>query len=71
MPTASDEDRAEIVRRFGNIDPRGPENYLTAHGWKLTRDWTWVPPTPDYRASADEINCIQFLIDEWDYGGVA
>jgi hypothetical protein len=39
-------------------------------GWKLTSRWTWVEPSPEHMATEDEGNAIDYLIQEWDYGGV-
>lgn len=72
MPQASDEQRAEMERRFGDaVGDDGPIQFLRERGWTLNRDWTWskegqaIETIPE-----DEAACINFLIDEWDFGGV-
>lgn len=71
MPQASDEDREDMVRRFGSIDTEGPESYLKRHGWTLHPDWTWSKPGQHIGSiPRAEFDCIKFLIHEWDYGTI-
>jgi hypothetical protein len=56
---------------FGSIDPSGPEAFLKSRGYTLTPEWRWVKPTLSHTMSGAEAACICFLIDEWDYGGLA
>lgn len=57
---------------FGNpVGEEGPIQFLQSHGYVLRRDWHWDKPTPSHNISEDEWQCIAFLIDEWDFGGVA
>ena len=39
--------------------------FLESRGYRLTRAWTWL--LPDER----EADAIAYLIEEWDFGGVA
>jgi len=74
MPQASEEDRAEMERRFGDpIGDAGPMEFLHSRGWTLNRDWTWSKPgVTDYGAMPrDEFDCMKFLIHEWDFAGIA
>jgi hypothetical protein len=70
MPSASETMRKSIIERFGSLNPDGPIKYLLDHGWRLTRNFFWIPPSRDYTEPELEGECIDFLIDEWDYGGV-
>jgi hypothetical protein len=65
MPQASDEQRTEW-----GIDDAPVIAFLENRGYKLTRQWTWVLPTPDHHPTEKEISAICFLIDEWDFGGL-
>lgn len=71
MPSSSDRQRDLMTKWFGNCDTSGPEAFLVSHGFELTRRWMWLPPVPAHNLSNDEKECIIFLIEEWDYGGVA
>lgn len=72
MPQASDELRA-LMRDWFNygLTEHGPSNFLLSHGFSLTEGYQWVLPTPSYTISTDELLCLQFLVDEWDFGGIA
>lgn len=65
MPTASPELRAAW--------PEGDEqaiSYLEAQGYTLTKQWEWIKPTPDHVITEREGSAIDYLVDEWDFGGV-
>jgi len=70
MPTASKELREKMIERFGNIDIFGPQEYLINKGYILN-NYEWII-SPDIESFADipeeDWDCIDFLIDEWDYG---
>ena len=70
MPSASDESRDLMIKWFGCIDTHGPEAFLKSHGYVLTPQWVWLKPTESHSISAEEAECVQFLICEWDYGGI-
>lgn len=75
MPSASQ----ETLNRYEKLGGEGPHDdqfalsYLAAHGWQLTRGFNWIPPAgvdePE-DISDDEATCLDFLFEEWDYGGV-
>ena len=70
MPQASDEQR----KAWGTNGGAGDEKalaFLKTRGWVLTLQYEWVPPTPSHVATKDELGAIWFLIDEWDFGGIA
>lgn len=46
------------------------ERFLSKRGWKLLMNWTWQLPKPDYQPDKDQLLCVQYLIEEWDYGGI-
>ena len=75
MPSASDELRNEMERRFGDaISDSGPIRFLEDAGYKLTSDFEWEPK-PGVRTlkdmTRDEFDCLLFLCHEWDFGGLA
>lgn len=70
MPQASDEDRA-AWGTDGGVGEEKAMKHLADRGWRLTKDWRWVKPSPDFKPGDDDIGAIQFLIDEWDFGGIA
>ncbi len=73
MPQASDDLRDLMGLMFGGerISDGPPTAFLVARGWTLLKDWTWRPPTPEHFVGEKEELCIRFLVDEWDYGGIA
>lgn len=71
MPSASDEDRERMRDWFGDpVSDAGPTKLLIDRGYGLTHGWTWVKPTPSHTVHEIEWICIQFLADEWDFGGL-
>lgn len=74
MPQASDELRQKMKDRFGDDWlEEGPVFFLRAAGYTLTKDWCWkkegvgsVEDMTDF-----EYDCLAFMADEWDYGGLA
>lgn len=70
MPQATDELRDFARSEFGSIDLSGPQRLLESRGFKLTDDWRWERPAPDYYITQLEFKCLDFLIQEWDYGGL-
>lgn len=69
MPQTSDCMRALMLKWFGNeID--GPVLFLESHGYVLRSDWRWDKPCSSHSISYEEFQCIRFLIEEWDFGGV-
>lgn len=76
MPQASDSARDEMARWFPKslapgISEDGPYEFLKARGWVLNKQWLWEPPARHHQANYYEYRCICFLIEEWDYGGIA
>lgn len=74
MPTATDELRDKMGEMFGDrISDSGPTKYLENAGYILTPDWLWKPKegvTSLEDMTQDEFNCLLFLIQEWDFGGL-
>lgn len=70
MPTASDDLRDKMMKWFGSIDLGGPEQFMLSRGYTLTKDWFWIPPVPYHTISKEEFECMIFLQQEWDYGGL-
>lgn len=68
MPQASDEDRAKWGGHQGVGEDKAME-HLEGRGYKLLRSWNWRPPL-GMAMSQDDSEAMQFLIDEWDFGGL-
>lgn len=69
MPQASDELRAY----WGGADDKPALDHLKEQGYILNKDWTWTTPqgvTLENMPERDFL-AIKFMIDEWDFGGVA
>lgn len=66
MPQATDELRAY----WGGVDDTPAYEHLKRQGFIDHHDWTWTKPSPDYVLSERDWNAIEFLIDEWDWGGL-
>lgn len=63
MPQATDELRAEW-----GIETEKALYFLRAAGYRLTNSWTWVPPRRE--STEMELRAIEYLIQEWDFGGI-
>jgi hypothetical protein len=70
MPQASEEMRAEWGGVAGVGDDKAT-HHLKMNGFVLTPQWEWQRPSPDYEMTPDDWGAINFLICEWDYGGLA
>lgn len=71
MPQATDEQRATMHKWFGDeISDEGPIRFLRSHGYTLLEGFIWQKPTPSHSVSCYEAECVLFLINEWDWGGV-
>ena len=68
MPQASEELRQLMMIRFGGLGDGGPAEYLKERGFQLNpHSWTWSL-AEDRELTENELDAIQFLIEEWDYG---
>lgn len=65
MPSAAPELQAQWPG--GDNEAMG---HLENSGYRLTREWTWIPPKADYAATDRDLSAINYLVDEWDFGGV-
>jgi len=64
MPQTTDEHRAR--------SPGGDTaaiDCLKKAGFVLTEQWTWIPPK-DHEPTEREWDAIDYLIFEWDFGGL-
>lgn len=64
MPQASPEQRA----KWG-VMPDKAMDFLESRGFRLTHGWTWVKPH-GHKITEDEFQAVDFLIAEWDFGGL-
>lgn len=71
MPSASDEDRSQAEKYFGNpISDEGPMAFLKEQGFTLGKDWVYRKPGVKWEdLSEKEKFSVGFLCDEWDFGG--
>ena len=75
MPQATQEhrdrwsERDETGRQI--VDDAPACRFLEAAGYRLRHDWCWTAPTPTHVPTAREADAILYLIEEWDYGGIA
>ena len=44
--------------------------FLEERGFSIGPYWTWRRPTPDHDLTVREADAIDYLADEWDWGGV-
>ena len=58
----------EFLRKRWGLFETAAERYLKSRGFILTRQWEWI--APDRKLTEKELSAINFLILEWDYGGV-
>jgi hypothetical protein len=65
MPQATSALRA---RWHGSM--REPLAHLALAGWKVTADFEFRKPSPAYVPTADDLSAIEYLHQEWDYGGI-
>jgi hypothetical protein len=73
MPQSDDVTRARIEELFHDgVSDAGPIKYLTDAGYTLSKDWTWSKPgvTHLWQMTPEEQVCMQFLFEEWDFGGL-
>lgn len=70
MPSSTDDLKLKMCKWFGDMDLIGPQAFLEAHGYVLNRKYGWDKPTPSHTVSEYEADCLEFLIEEWDYGGI-
>ena len=68
MPQADDELREKMRKWFGSIDIHGPLALLESHGFVLGSAGVIYAPTQSHNLSLDEYACVDFLVEEWDYG---
>ena len=72
MPQATATLRKTMDRYFGDgISDAGPIAFLKRQGYTLSEGWEWLKPTPTHKPTVKEMLCIMFLIEEWDFGGIA
>ena len=61
MPQATPELRAEWE------DDQVAMKYLRDNGYKLLKTWWWL--APDREPTPKEIRAIDYMFQEWDFGG--
>lgn len=72
MPSSSDQIRALMARWFPSADeshiadPVDVMDFLATHGFTETSGHIKLP-TKSHTCSWDEMLCIRYLIEEWDY----
>lgn len=68
MPSASNEQRALMGKYFNNggINDWEPLAFLLDAGYTERGGW-FTKPNPEHAPTQKELNCLNFLCDEWDY----
>lgn len=56
--------------RFDPPTSKIAERYLSERGYALRPDWHWDRPCPGFVMTERDWNAINYLIDEWKYGGL-
>ena len=44
--------------------------YLENRGYTLTRGYEWKLPSAEHKPSAEELEAMNYLVWEWDFGGL-
>lgn len=63
----------EKWRKYGPHEDSGDSNaikFLKDRGWQLGRDWFWTQPHQSHVTTEDEASAIDYLVLEWDFGGI-
>ena len=64
MPQTTPERRA----RWPGGDQQAMK-YLRSRGYVLQKNWLWAAP-PGHTHSSKDVDALDYLIEEWDFGGV-
>lgn len=67
MPQASDELRSKWGGQMGVGEDKACD-YLLRRGYILTKQWDWWVPYGIAFPTLRDLEAMQFLIEEWDYG---
>ena len=70
MPEATERLREAMRSRFGTIDAGPPQRYLEERGFVLLPNWCWEAPSLKHPLTDNEEECLEFLFQEWDFGGL-
>jgi hypothetical protein len=70
MPTASDELRAEFLDENGRHSDKAAIQHLESRNFKRVNSWWWKPPDNHIFTKRD-LDAVNYLVDEWDWGGLA
>ncbi len=60
----------ERAARWPGMDSEAIE-FLKKKGFILTKDWYWRKPHIGHTITPKENDAIIYLIQEWDFGGIA
>ena len=66
MPQAT----SELTEKWDGPSDEKAIAHLRSKGFRYTKHWEWIPPV-DYRPTEEDVSAIMFLIQEWDWGGLA
>lgn len=67
MPQTTDELRSLMREWFGDeVSDWGPMRFLMSHGF-TEQAGMWKPPVPYHNVNREELACLRFLVEEWDY----
>lgn len=60
----------ERAARWPGLDSEAME-FLKKQGFILTANWYWIKPKVGHVLTEREEDAIVYLIQEWDFGGLA
>lgn len=67
MPQASNAQRQLMQDWFGDpISDAGPTHFLLSRGYS-EKGGLWQGPVPHHLPTQEELECLLFLMDEWDH----
>lgn len=68
MPSATDRLQTKVREIFGDLDCAAPEAFLLARGFTIVDGWiSKEGVTEIWELTQQELICIVFLVEEWDY----
>lgn len=75
MPQTDTRTREKIEALLGP-DPKDlghdilAQTYLKKRGYVLGSNYSWSAPKPQRPPTDEELLCVKYLIEEWDFGGL-
>ena len=72
MPQTTQENLDALAQFLDEVDDYTTQEYLVNRGYTLEGDFTWSHPNVKSKnyMTENEWQCMLYLIQEWDYGGL-